>query len=71
MPVYADDGELPDPEVRTFITNFYRISDRADANELWISYFAKDAHVTMGTDQGHGEQGRSWMLCIPCSATGG
>ncbi|KAM4060327.1 fungal specific transcription factor [Hirsutella rhossiliensis] len=56
MPVYADDGELPDPEVRTFITNFYRISDRPDANELWISYFAKDAHVTMGTEKGRGEQ---------------
>ncbi|KJZ71782.1 hypothetical protein HIM_08802 [Hirsutella minnesotensis 3608] len=66
FPVYPQHGDLPDPEVRTFITNFYRVSDKPDANELWISYFTKDADVTMGADTGHGEQeirelrGRMW-----------
>ncbi|POR32825.1 Uncharacterized protein TPAR_06973 [Tolypocladium paradoxum] len=66
FPVYPHHGDLPDPEVRTFITNFYHISDRPDANELWISYFTEDAHVTVGNDSARGEQeirelrGRMW-----------
>ena len=57
FPVYPHHGELPDPEIRSFITNFYRISDKPDSNELWVSYFLKDATVTMGNDTGTGEQG--------------
>jgi hypothetical protein len=57
FPVYPQHGELPDPEIRSFITNFYRISDSPDSNELWVSYFLKDATVTMGNDTGTGEQG--------------
>ncbi|PNY28683.1 Uncharacterized protein TCAP_01392 [Tolypocladium capitatum] len=56
FPVYPHHGDLPDPEVRAFITNFYHISDRPDANELWISSFTKDAHVTLGNDNARGEQ---------------
>ncbi|KAG6014603.1 hypothetical protein E4U54_005036 [Claviceps lovelessii] len=66
FPVYPHHDDLPDPEIRTFITNFYRVSDRADRNELWISYFTKDAQVIMGSDGGKGEEeiralrGRMW-----------
>lgn len=57
FPVYPQHDNLPDPEIRTFITNFYRVSDRPDRNELWISHFTKDAQVIMGNDRGKGEQG--------------
>lgn len=57
FPLYPHHDTLPDPEIRTFITNFYRVSDRPDANELWISYFTKDAYVRIGTDGGQGEKG--------------
>lgn len=57
FPQYPHHDSLPDPEIRTFITNFYRASDRQDANELWVSYFTKDAQVTMGRDGGAGQQG--------------
>lgn len=62
FPLYPQHDNLPDPDIRTFITNFYRASDKPDANELWISYFTKDAHVIMGRDIGHGEQGESSLL---------
>lgn len=65
MPGSVNGGYFPryphhdglDPEIRTFITNFYHASDRPESNELWISYFTKDAQVTMGSDVGKGEQG--------------
>ncbi|KAK2601748.1 hypothetical protein QQS21_004736 [Conoideocrella luteorostrata] len=56
FPIYPHHDDLPDPEIRTFITNFYRDSDRADRNELWISHFTQDAQVVMGNDRGTGEQ---------------
>jgi hypothetical protein len=58
FPVYPYRDDL-DPDVRTFITNFYRASDTPNSNELWISYFTKDAQITMGTDEGHGVEGKS------------
>jgi hypothetical protein len=58
FPVYPHHGDLPDPEIRTFITNFYRVSDKPESNELWISHFTKDADVQIGKDKGHGEQGK-------------
>lgn len=58
FPQYPHHDSLPDPEIRTFITNFYHASDLPGSNELWISYFTKDAHVIMGSDTGHGEQGK-------------
>ena len=57
FPQYPHHDSLPDPEIRTFITNFYHVSDKSDSNELWISYFIKDAVVTMGSDVGRGTQG--------------
>lgn len=57
FPLYPQQDNLPDPEIRTFITNFFRTSDRPDSNELWVSYFTKDAQVNIGPDSGHGEQG--------------
>lgn len=58
VPIYPPwHGNLPDPEIRTFITNFYRVSDRPDGNELWVGHFTKDALVIMGNDRGRGEQG--------------
>lgn len=57
FPVYPQHDNLPDPEIRTFITNFYHTSDNPNANELWVSSFTKDADVTVGADRGHGEQG--------------
>ncbi len=55
--MYPVQDLLPDPEIRTFITNFYRISDNPDSNELWVSHFTEDAQVTMGNDTGRGQQG--------------
>ncbi|KAI9166688.1 hypothetical protein HJFPF1_02802 [Paramyrothecium foliicola] len=66
FPVYPHHDNLPDPEIRTFITNFYRTSDNPKQNELWISHFTKDAQVVIGADSGNGEQeirdlrGRMW-----------
>ncbi|KAM3558660.1 hypothetical protein MY1884_003861 [Beauveria asiatica] len=56
FPIYPVQDLLPDPEIRTFITNFYHISDKPDSNELWVSYFTDDAQVTMGNDTGRGHQ---------------
>lgn len=69
FPVYPQHDNLPDPEIRAFITNFFRISDKFDSNELWVSYFDKDAFVKIGNDSGKGEQGerggggvgRTWL----------
>jgi hypothetical protein len=58
FPQYPHHDSLPDPEIRTFITNFYHASDRQEANELWISYFTKDAQVLIGRDGGAGQQGK-------------
>ncbi|KAI9905010.1 hypothetical protein N3K66_001539 [Trichothecium roseum] len=66
FPQYPLHDNLPDPEIRTFVTNFYQASDRPDSDELWISYFINDAVVTMGNDVGRGTQeirelrGRMW-----------
>lgn len=62
--MYPQQDNLPDPEIRTFITNFYRTSDNPDSNELWVSYFGKDAHVAIGNDQGSGEQGECPLRCV-------
>lgn len=70
FPVYPHHGDLPDPEVRTFITNFYHISDRPDADELWISYFTKGAHVTVGNDNARGEQGSPPTAVTPTRPRG-
>lgn len=59
FPLYPHPDSLPDPDIRTFITNFYRISDRTDANELWVSYFTPDAKLSMGRDEGRGHSGTS------------
>lgn len=63
FPLYPHRDTL-DPDIRTFITNFYRASDMPNSNELWISYFTKDADVTMGNEVGQGVQG---MSLIPFS----
>jgi hypothetical protein len=57
FPQYPHHDDLPDPEIRTFITNFYRTSDRPNANELWVSFFTNDAEVAIGSDAGKGQQG--------------
>ncbi|KAL7789870.1 hypothetical protein V8C37DRAFT_190051 [Trichoderma ceciliae] len=54
VPLYPVTGNLPDPEIRTFITNFYRISDGPDANELWVNQFTKDARVAIGPGKASG-----------------
>lgn len=59
FPLYPHNDSLPDPDIRTFITNFYHASDRPNSNELWVSYFTEDAQVTMGNDQGQGVQGKA------------
>lgn len=56
-PLYPVPDNLPDAEIRTFITNFYKISDRPEANELWISQFTKDARVAVGPGKANGEEG--------------
>lgn len=65
FPIYPVQDLLPDPEIRTFITNFYHISDKPDSNELWVSHFTEDAHVTMGNDTGHGQEGAQLGLYSP------
>lgn len=58
FPQYPHHDNLPDPEIRTLISNFYHASDQQDANELWISYFTEDAQVIMGSDVGKGHEGK-------------
>ena len=72
FPQYPLHDSLPDPEIRTFVTNFYQASDRPDSDELWISYFMNDAVVTMGNDVGRGTQGMRERVpflihCLPRS----
>ncbi|KAH6610751.1 hypothetical protein Trco_000771 [Trichoderma cornu-damae] len=55
-PLYPVPDNLPEPEIRTFISNFYRISDRPEANALWVSQFTKDAHVAIGPGKANGEE---------------
>ncbi|RFU71761.1 fungal specific transcription factor, partial [Trichoderma arundinaceum] len=56
VPLYPVPDNLPDPEIRTFITNFYKISDRPEANELWVSQFTKDARVAIGPGKASGQE---------------
>ncbi|KAM0253322.1 hypothetical protein ACHAQJ_007326 [Trichoderma viride] len=56
VPLYPVHDNLPDPEIRTFITNFYRISDRPDANELWVGQFTEDARVAIGPANATGRE---------------
>lgn len=72
FPQYPHHDNLPDPEIRTFITNFYHATDQPGSNELWISYFTPDAHVVIGGDVGHGEQGKPQKpLSSPLPGAGG
>lgn len=59
FPVYPQHDNLPDPEIRTFITTFYQTSDKKDSDELWVSFFHSDAEVTIGNDHGQSEQGKA------------
>ncbi|EGX97167.1 hypothetical protein CCM_01826 [Cordyceps militaris CM01] len=67
-PIYPVRDVLPDPAIRTFLTNFYRISDDPASNELWVGHFTNDAQVTMGNDTGRGLpairelRGRMWNV---------
>lgn len=57
VPRYPVPDNLPDAGIRAFITNFYSISDRPDANELWVKQFTSDARVVVGPKQAKGEEG--------------
>ncbi|KAH7328561.1 hypothetical protein B0I35DRAFT_21190 [Stachybotrys elegans] len=56
FPLYPQHDSLPDPEIRTFITNFYKTSDNPTADELWVSYFTKDAQILIGDNGAKGEK---------------
>ncbi|KAH8128719.1 hypothetical protein ACSS6W_003784 [Trichoderma asperelloides] len=56
IPLYPVHDGLPDPEIRTFITNFYRISDKQELNELWVDQFTKDAHIAVGPAKATGRE---------------
>ncbi|KAM0483247.1 hypothetical protein ACHAPX_002697 [Trichoderma viride] len=56
MPRYPIHDSLPDPEIRTFITNFYRISDKQDLNELWVDQFTEDAQIAVGPAKATGRE---------------
>lgn len=58
IPRYPVHDSLPDPEIRTFITNFYRISDQQDLNELWVDQFTKDAQIAVGPAKAIGREGQ-------------
>ncbi|EHK16626.1 uncharacterized protein TRIVIDRAFT_131611, partial [Trichoderma virens Gv29-8] len=44
------------PGIRTFISNFYKISDNQEANALWVDQFTKDAHVAIGPGKADGAE---------------
>ncbi|KAL7950415.1 hypothetical protein V8C42DRAFT_340055 [Trichoderma barbatum] len=55
-PLYPVPDTLPDAEIRAFLTNFYKISDRPEANALWVGQFTKDANVVVGPAKASGEE---------------
>ncbi|KAL7938987.1 hypothetical protein V8C35DRAFT_93654 [Trichoderma chlorosporum] len=55
-PLYPVPDALPDAEIRTFISNFYSISDRPEANEQWVAQFLKDATVAIGPAKASGQE---------------
>lgn len=61
-PLYPVPDGLPDAEIRTFITNFYKISDRPEANEQWVDQFTKDARVTIGPGKANGQEGEVFLV---------
>ncbi|KAL7960728.1 hypothetical protein V8C34DRAFT_302769 [Trichoderma compactum] len=56
IPLYPVPDGLPDAEIRTFITNFYKISDRQELNEKWLDQFTEDARIAMGSVKGNGKE---------------
>jgi hypothetical protein len=56
IPRYPVHDSLPDPEIRTFITNFYRVSDKQDLNELWVDQFTEDAQIAVGPAKASGRE---------------
>lgn len=49
--------DISHSEIRTFLANFYKVSDQPDSDELWISHFTDDAEVTIGNLVARGHEG--------------
>lgn len=56
-PLYPVPDGLPDAEIRTFITNFFKISDRPELNDKWLEQFTEDARVAIGPGKANGQEG--------------
>ncbi|KAL5092684.1 hypothetical protein Trisim1_001238 [Trichoderma cf. simile WF8] len=55
-PLYPVPDGLPDAEIRTFITNFFKISDRPELNDKWLEQFTEDARVAIGPGKANGQE---------------
>ncbi|PFH59453.1 hypothetical protein XA68_12308 [Ophiocordyceps unilateralis] len=53
---YPEQDSAVTAEMKTMLTNFYRTSDRAEANEEWIDYFTQDARVIMDGEEAVGKE---------------
>ncbi|CAM1505412.1 Fc.00g110490.m01.CDS01 [Cosmosporella sp. VM-42] len=58
LPLYPSGDKVATADVRSFITNFYLLSDNPEENERWISSFTEDAYVQMGADKAQGSEGK-------------
>ena len=58
LPRYPSGDKVAGEDLRSFITNFYSLSDRQEENEQWINSFTEDAHVKIGADEAQGSEGK-------------
>ncbi|KAF4984455.1 hypothetical protein FZEAL_356 [Fusarium zealandicum] len=56
FPQYAEQDAWDDKDLRDFVTNFYRLSDKAEDNQNWVDSFTQDARVQIGADKAQGSQ---------------
>lgn len=73
-PTYpATSGVDVDESFKRFLSDFYAVSDDADALARWLDSFSDDAIVLMGKDRAEGKSGRPGTAspaCAGCASAG-
>jgi hypothetical protein len=70
FPKYGTLATGPDPSLKSFITNFYQLSDvpSAERHGEWVSQFMPDATVSIGMKKAMGQAGVCFVQGEPLSA---